>query len=151
MKQKAKDKTNRSFFPDGSTLSEQKNPEQVAGVVKVHESVISSIIRKAALSVDGVLRFAGNSLVDNIAEFVGSRKVMDRSISVEMGENSVAIEIKVILCFGCRIPEVARNIQSAVIDEIARITGMQVTKIDVVIMDLEDETPAEEEIETEVE
>jgi len=151
MKQNVKDKTNRSFFPDGSTLPERKNAGSVTGVVKVHESVISSIIRKAALSVDGVLRLAGNTLVDNIAEFVGSRKVMDRSISVEMGENSVAIELKVILVFGCRIPEVARNIQTAVIDEIARISGMQVTRIDIVVMDLEDEVPEEEEPDTEAE
>ncbi|MBO4647866.1 MAG: Asp23/Gls24 family envelope stress response protein [Lentisphaeria bacterium] len=144
MKQNVKDKTNRSFFPDGSTLPERKNAGNVTGVVKVHESVISAIIRKAALSVDGVCRLAGNSLVDNIAEIVGSRKVMDRSISVEMQGNSVAIELKIILAYGCCIPEVARNIQTTVIDEIVRISGMQVTRIDILVMDLEDAAPEEE-------
>ena len=146
MKQYETDKTNRSVFPDGSSLPERKNAGAVSGIVKVHESVIASIIRKAACSVDGVIRLAGNTLVDNIAEFVGSRKVMDRSISIEMGDNAVSIEIQVVLAFGCSIPEVAKNIQETVIDEITRITGMQVTQINVVVMDLEDpdENPDED-------
>ena len=143
MKSHETDKMNRSVFPDGSSLPERKNADIVPGVVKVHESVIASIIRKAACSVDGVIRLAGNTLVDNIAEFVGSKKVMDRAISVEMGENAVSIEIRVILAYGCNVPKVAGNIQDTVIDEISRITGMQVPRIDVVVMDLED--PEEEE------
>ena len=43
------------------------------GAVKVHESVVSSIVRKAVLGINGVLRLAGNGLIDNIAEFVGTR------------------------------------------------------------------------------
>lgn len=142
MNRKETDKTSRSVFPDGISLPEQ-DQGNVAGIVKVHESVIASIIRKAACSVDGVVRLAGNTLVDNIAEFVGSRKVMDRAISIEMGDNSVKIEIRVVLAFGCKIPEVAGNIQKAVIEDIANITGMQVPQIDIVVMDLEDAENAE--------
>lgn len=134
---KDSDKTNRSVFPDGLSLPDHKKEGTVSGIVKVHESVIASIIRKAACSVDGVVRLAGNALVDNIAEFVGSRKVMDRAISIEMGDNSVAIEVEVVLEYGCNVPETAENIQNAVTREIAQITGMQVTRIDIVVMDLE--------------
>ena len=144
MNRNEKDKTNRSVFPDGTSIAEKKS-ENVMGVVKVHESVIASIIRKAACSVDGVVRLAGNTLVDNIAEFVGSKKVMDRAISIEMGDNSVNIEIRIILAYGCKVPEVAANIQSTVIEEIARITGMQVPRIDIIIMDLEDPDADDEE------
>ena len=121
-----------------------------SGVVKVHESVIASIIRKAACSVDGVIRLAGNTLVDNLAELVGSKKVLDRAINIEMGENTVEIEIEVVLQFGCRIPEVAEKIQDAVIAEVGRITGMKVPRIDVIVSDLED-APEEEEAANEIE
>ena len=144
MNQNEKDKTNRSVFPDGTSIAEKKS-ENIAGIVKVHESVIASIIRKAASSVDGVVRLAGNTFVDNIAEFVGSKKVMDRAISIEMGNNSVEIEIRLILAYGCKVPEVAANVQSAVIEEIARITGMEVPRIDIVVMDLEDPETEENE------
>ena len=144
MNRNEKDKTSRSVFPDGTSIAEHKS-EKIRGIVKVHESVIASIIRKAACSVDGVVRLAGNTLVDNIAEFVGNKKVMDRAISIEMGDNSVKIEIRIILAYGCKVPEVAANVQSTVIEEIARITGMQVPRIDIVVMDLEDPNTDEDE------
>ena len=65
------------------------------GEVKIHENVISSLARRATLEVDGVSRLAGSLLVDNIAEIVGSRRMQDRAITVQMGEdNRVALEIK---------------------------------------------------------
>ena len=36
------------------------------GDIRIHEGVIASIARRAALSVEGVSRLAGNSLVDNL-------------------------------------------------------------------------------------
>ena len=108
------------------------------GVVKVHESVIASIVRKATCAVDGVVRLAGNTLVDNIAEIVGSKKMYDRAIAIEMGDASVQLEVKVILAYGVEIPAVAAKIQESVIDQIAKITGMSVAKVNVVVMDLED-------------
>ena len=149
MKQNETDRMNRSVFPDGSSLPERENAGTVPGVVKVHESVVASIIRKAVCSVEGVIRLAGNTLVDNIADFVGSKKVMDRAISIEMGDNAVTIEIRVVLAFGCSIPETARNIQETVIDEISRITGMQVPRIDVIVVDLEDAEAEESDADSE--
>ena len=76
-------RTSCSVFPDGSSLPVRTGA--VHGVVKVHESVVCSIIRKAACSVPGVAHLAGNSLIDNIAEFVGTSRSADRAISLEMG------------------------------------------------------------------
>ena len=46
---------------------------------------------------------------------------------------------KVILAYCTHIPEIAEAIQLAVIGEITKITGMQVNKVNVVIIDLEEE------------
>lgn len=108
------------------------------GVIKVHESVVASIVRKATCQVEGVVRLAGSTLVDNIAEIVGSKKIYDRSITVEMGEGSVQVEVKVILAYGAYIPTVAASIQTSVIDQISKITGMSVDKVNVMVIDLED-------------
>ena len=133
-------RTSRSVFPDGSSLPVQTGI--VSGVVKVHESVVCSIIRKAACSVPGVMHLAGNSLIDNIAEFVGSSRNSDRAISLEMGENTVTIQIRLVLVYGVNVGEVARNVQQTIAEEVGRITGMEVPQIDVIVSDLED--PPEE-------
>ena len=152
MKQNESEKASCCVFPAGSAQSGNSDGGAASqGVVKVHESVIASIIRKAACSVDGVIRLAGNTLVDNLAELVGSKKVMDRAISIEMGDNTVEIEISVVLRFGCRIPEVAEKIQDTVISEIGRITGMKVPRIDIVVSDLEEAADEEEAAESEAE
>ena len=53
-------------------MSSQENS---TGVVKVHESVISSIVRKAALGVEGVLRLGNSTRVNNNEEKAGSKEI----------------------------------------------------------------------------
>lgn len=115
-----------------------KSQENSAGMVKVHESVIASIVRKATLEVEGVIRLAGSSLVDNLAEIVGSKKIQGRAIAVEMNESSVSVEVRVVLEYGVLVPEVAEEIKGAVAAEIVKLTGMSVARVNVVVMDLED-------------
>jgi uncharacterized alkaline shock family protein YloU len=116
------------------------------GDIRIHEGVIASLSRRAALSVAGVSRLAGNALVDNIAEIVGSRRMQSRNITITLGEESnVGIEIKVVLKFGFNIPQVATEIQKAVISEVEKTTGMNVTNVHVLVQDIEDETNAGEE------
>ena len=108
------------------------------GVVKVHESVIASIVRKAALDVEGVLRLGTSSLMDNLAEIVGSKKIQDRSITVEMNESSVSVELRVILQYGVEIPQIANELKETVAAEITKLSGMRVDHLNIVVMDLED-------------
>ena len=115
------------------------------GEVKIHENVISSLARRATLEVEGVSRLAGSLLVDNIAEIVGSRRMQDRAITVQMGEdNRVALEIKLNIKFGYRLPQVASAVQRAVISSIESTTGMTVSKVDVLVQEVEPEEEAAE-------
>ena len=119
------------------------------GEVRIHENVISTLVREAALSVEGVIRLAGSSLVNNIAEIVGSRRMQDRAIAVIFEEdNRVSLEIKLILEFGVRIPDVSGAVQRAVIEAVERHTGMTVKRVDVIVQALES---PEEEAEAEAE
>ena len=111
-----------------------------ASVVKVHESVIVSIARKAASAVPGVVRFAGNNLLDNLADIVGTNR-LDRSIAIEMEPSSVSIELRLVLSTACYIPQVAMDIQKAVVNDVVNMTGMQVSRVNVYVVDLESPTP----------
>jgi len=114
------------------------------GDVKIHENVISALVRQATLEQEGVSRLAGSALVDDIANLVGSRRMQARAITVELAEdNRVNIEIKINLLFGYRIPEVAERVQKAVIKTVEDVTGMVVPKVNVLVQEIED--PAEKE------
>jgi uncharacterized alkaline shock family protein YloU len=116
------------------------------GDIKIHESVIASLARRAALNVPGVSRLAGSSLVDNLAEMVGSRRMQSRAVAINLGEkNDVAIEMKVILKFGFCIPEVAAQIQKEVISMVEKTSGMSVTSVNVLVQEIEEGKDAAEE------
>ena len=115
------------------------------GGVHIHENVIASVVRKATGRVEGVVRLAGSTLVNNIAELIGNRTIGDRAISVHMEGGTVAIEVKVNILYGYHVPTVAANIQTAVVSEVEKITGLTVTSVNVIIQELDDSEDTEQE------
>lgn len=119
---------------------------EVGGAVRVHESVLCSIVRKAASAVPGVVRLAGASFVDNIAEIVGSgKRVFEKSIIVEMGDNSVQIEVRLVAAYGQHAPDIAANVHNAIIEAVTEMTGMEVAKLSILVMDFDDEATSDDE------
>lgn len=110
-----------------------------SGAVRVHESVLSSIVRKSTSSIPGVVRLAGNSFVDNIAEIVGSRRSFDRSVAIHLdGEIIRRMEIRIVAVYGAFLPDIAREVQRKVFEDVTNLTGMTIDKLDVVVMDVDD-------------
>lgn len=122
-----------SFCPDAIVSGNHPH-----GIIRITGGAIATIVRKAACSVEGVTRITGNSIVDNIAEFVGSKKIQDRSIQVEIKESSVAIELAINICYGVSLPEIAANVQKNVSSEIQNLTGLTVERVNVTIREMED-------------
>ena len=92
------------------------------GDVKIHENLVSSIVRKAALKQPGVARLSGNNFVDTIGEIVGSRRIQDRAIVVKFLDNgSLDLEIKIVVKYGFNLPEVASDTQKSIIEEVEKI------------------------------
>ena len=123
---------------------------QSLGELKIHENVISSLVRRATLAQDGVSRLSGNNFVDTIGEIVGSRRIQDRAIIVKLcDDNRIELEVKVVVKFGFIVPEVAAAIQKSVITEVESITGMTVVAVNVTVQDVEDEYIEDEDDEDE--
>jgi len=113
------------------------------GLIHIHENVIAAAVRKATCGVEGVKRLAGSALVNSIAELVGNKTLSDRAISVDIDNANVSIDVKVNIVYGAHVPTVAANIQSAVVEEVEKITGMTVTCVNIVVQELD--TDGEEE------
>ena len=122
--------------PDSST--------KVKGNIQIHESVVTSIVRKVASETEGVSRISGSSIVDNIAEIVGSKRIQDREISVQMGKSKVSVEVSVNLIFGYKLPDVASALQTAIEEEVKKLTGLNVSKVDIIIREIDDPVVEEE-------
>ena len=129
-----------------ATIIAVSNGQDDKGTVQVTNNVIAAIIKKYALTVDGVLRTAPQSLRDGFSNML-SRRSYESSITIELTDEGAVITMSLILRFGVSVPEVTKNIQDILFDKIPALSGYKVSKVNVNVIDLEEEEPAEEETE----
>ena len=118
------------------------------GTIQVTNNVIAAIIKKYALSVDGVLRTAPQSLRDGFSSML-NRRNYESSINIELADEGAIITMALIFRFGVSIPEVTKNIQNVLFDKIPALSGYAVSKVNINVIDLEEEEPEEAEAEEE--
>jgi len=105
------------------------------GKVQIAPEVLEVIAGMAASEVDGVAHMSGG-FVGDIAERLG-RKNVARGVRVEVGSREAAVDVSIIVKYGHRIPDVARNIQDSVRNAIETMTGLSVVEVNVHIVDVE--------------
>ena len=139
-------KTNPGLKPKNTDHQDAVIPEETndSGSIRISTGVIATIARRAACSIRGVTRISGNTLVDNIAEFVGSRNVMDRAIQIEVNRSTVSVTLSINICYGVSLPEIAADVQRAVSSQIQELTGLDVARVNVIIREMEDIAPDED-------
>lgn len=108
-----------------------KPPDADSQSIRIHNSVIAVIARLAAAKVAGVRELAG-SFVDGIAGFVGKRSP-EKGVHVTVENETVTLDIHVIVDYGCFIPKVAWQIQHDVREAVERMTGKAVKAVNVVV------------------
>jgi uncharacterized alkaline shock family protein YloU len=123
-----------SVAADGGHAVRQLGGQQAGAAHERERTDLEEVVGE----VEGVSRIAGNSIVDNIAELMGSKRIQDRAISVQMDESSVSVEVSVNLLFGYKLPAVATALQDAIENEIRKLTGLQVNRVDIVIREVEE-------------
>ncbi len=113
------------------------------GAIRISESVFAALVRKYTLEVDGVVRFASSSLMGGLAELF-SRRSSESSIVVKFDGDTVDIAVTLVIRFGAKIPEVSELVQSVIRNRIEEFTGNHVSKVDVIIQDIEEAEREEE-------
>lgn len=103
------------------------------GKVFVTDEVIATIAGFAALECYGLVGMASkNKLKDGIAELL-RRDNLKRGVDVRRTEESVHIDLYIIVSYGTKISEVAHNIQSKVKYVLNDIVGLQVDFVNIFV------------------
>ncbi len=95
--------------------------------MKIADEVIATIAGIATSEVENVTSMS-EGIVNGIASMLG-RKNLASGVKVEVGEKEVAIEVSLIVEYGCKIHEVAKNIQNKVREAVEAMTGLQVVEV----------------------
>lgn len=102
-----------------------------SGNVHISEEVIAIVAGVAAADVKGVAGMC-TTLTGGIAEFFG-KKSHAKGVKIEMTEEHVTIGISITVEYGCKIPDVAWEVQERVKREVENMTGLDVVAVDVYV------------------
>jgi uncharacterized alkaline shock family protein YloU len=99
------------------------------GTIRITDEVVAIVAGIAATEVPGVASMSGG-IAGGIAEALG-RKNLSKGVKVEVGEKEAAIDIYLIVEYGCRIPDVAWAVQEKVKKAVETMTGLNVVEVNI--------------------
>jgi len=104
-------------------LTEQKNP---SGTLRISRDVIASVAAAAAKEVGGVYAIAKPAM--------NLRGIVDRSEKDVVFNDGIAqVRMRLVVEEGARIRQTAESVQEAVKEAVQNMTGITVSKVNVVI------------------
>ncbi len=104
------------------------NEAEVNGI-KISDEVVAIIAGMAASEVKGVSSMNGG-FVGGISEILG-KKNFAKGVKVQVGEKEVVIDLFVTVEYGCRIPDIAWEIQNKVKTAVENMTGLKVLEVNI--------------------
>lgn len=112
--------------------------ERAPGTTTIAPGVLVTIARLTALRVPGVVRLA--NLPGGVNRLF--RRGSGEGVRIEVEENSVSVDLYVELARNLKVRQVCGQLQSEVTRAIHDMVAMEVTRVDVHVMDISyDESP----------
>ena len=112
-----------------------ENNEMINGMIKISDEVVETIASVAISEISGVSS-TGSGFVDGIAKRL-TKKPVTSGIKANIGEETVSVDINIVVKYGVRIPEVAWEVQDAVKKEIELMTGLTVDNVNVRVVGID--------------
>lgn len=109
------------------------------GRTSIADSVVAKIAGIATRDVSGVHALGGGTAraVGALRERIpGSRTNHSQGVAVEVGERQAAVDVELVAEFGVSIVDLAAGIRRNVISSVERMTGLEVTEVNVSIQDV---------------
>ena len=98
--------------------------------IQISSDVVAVIAGVAVSEVQGVAGMAGG-FAGGISEVFSGKKNLAKGIKADINENSVKIDVNIIVEYGARIPDVAFEIQTRVKKSVENMTGLKVLEVNV--------------------
>lgn len=118
------------------------------GTTTIETTVVSKIAGIAAREVSGVAALGAGSarMMGTIRESFGASEDVRQGVSVEVANGVATITVSIIAEYGVAIHELAEAIRRNIMTAVERMTGLEVSRVDVTVHDVR--LPKEEVSET---
>ncbi|NMB02535.1 MAG: Asp23/Gls24 family envelope stress response protein [Firmicutes bacterium] len=100
------------------------------GKISIHEQVIATISGVAAMECYGLVGMAPRNIQEELTDLL-RRENLERGVDVQFKEDSVSIQLYIVVEYGVKISEVARNVQERVKYVVETMLGLNVDRVNV--------------------
>jgi uncharacterized alkaline shock family protein YloU len=132
-------KTPNTTGRTGSLATREQGLQSTQGTTSIADTVVSKIAGIAAKDVAGVysLGSGASRAMSAVRERIpGGRVNHSQGVSVEVGETQAAVDINMIAEYGVAIADLASAVRRNVISSIERMTGLEVTEVNISVADI---------------
>ncbi|ARU45508.1 Asp23/Gls24 family envelope stress response protein [Corynebacterium silvaticum] len=122
-----------------STAGSPTTLETTHGRTVIEDTVVAKIAGLATREVSGVHAVGGNAarVVGALRDSIpGSRTNLQQGVEVEVGERQAAVDVAIVAEYGVAIHQLAQAIRQNIINAIERMTGLEVTEVNVTVHDV---------------
>lgn len=102
---------------------------ETENTIKIANDVVATIAGIAASEIEGVVGMSGG-IVGGIGQMLG-RKQLTKGVKVEIKDDSAFIDISIIVEYGSKIPDIAKQIQDNVKESVVTMTGLNIGAVNV--------------------
>jgi uncharacterized alkaline shock family protein YloU len=106
---------------------------QSLGVVNIAPNAIAMVAGIAAMQCFGVVGMASRNIQDGISELLTGKDNLTKGIEIVIEEEMVAVDLYIIVEYGVRFKEVARNVIENVKYAIETQLGLQISQVNVIV------------------
>jgi len=103
------------------------------GSINISEEVITGLVKAGVSEIEGVSGLANTSGTE-LAELMGIKtnsKSMNRGVKVHNENDSVVVDVMILVSYGCKIVSVAKAVQEKVTTIMEATTGMDKITVNV--------------------
>ena len=109
-----------------------QNTDLRGGSLQISTEVIGKIARCAALEIDGVAEVSCGRQNKKLKDLLEASSIQS-PVVVEMRDGTANITLNLMMSFGARIPAVAEKVQENVKSTVQNMTGITVSRVNVVV------------------
>ncbi|MDO5671174.1 MAG: Asp23/Gls24 family envelope stress response protein [Corynebacterium sp.] len=128
----------QNLSPDLSPTGAIPPTDSGRGITRIEDVVVGKIAALAAREVSGVhaLGGAGARMVGAFRDSFAGGANVQQGVRVEVGERQAAVDVDIVAEYGVAIHDLAEAIRTNIITAVERMTGLQVTEVNVTVHDV---------------
>ena len=100
------------------------------GKINIREEVIATVCGVAATECYGLVGMAPRSVQEELTDLL-RRENFEKGVDIQFNEDSISVQLYIVVEYGVKISEVARNVQERVKYAVETLLGLRVDRINV--------------------